>query len=325
MFRVLFCPVILSLLLGALSPPLSARQAGKQVAAGADWSATARKAVELAKTGHCKEALPPLKKAGAQVADRDLKREAGFAGVRCAMFVDQPDAALDFLRLLNHEFPDDPDVLYLTVHTYSDLSTRASAELAQIAPNSYQALELNAEALEVQGKWDEAAKAYQQILQQSPNLAGLHYRLGRILVSKPGFGPEAAEQAKQEFEKELRIDPSNAGAEYVLGELAKQKEQWDEAMLHFSRATKLDPGFGDAFVGLGGCLVSTKRFSEAIQPLENAVQLQPENPAAHYLLAIAYDRTGRKQDSAKEFSIQRRLTQKGAAGEDNPQSGAGPN
>ncbi|HXY50638.1 MAG TPA: tetratricopeptide repeat protein [Terriglobales bacterium] len=269
--------------------------------------------------------MPPLKKAGAQVADRDLKREAGFAGVRCAMFVDQPDAALDFLRLLNHEFPDDPDVLYLTVHTYSDLSTRASAELAQIAPNSYQALELNAEALEVQGKWDEAAKAYQQILQQSPNLAGLHYRLGRILVSKPGFGPEAAEQAKQEFEKELRIDPSNAGAEYVLGELAKQKEQWDEAMLHFSRATKLDPGFGDAFVGLGGCLVSTKRFSEAIQPLENAVQLQPENPSAHYLLAIAYDRTGRKQDSAKEFSIQRRLTQKGAAGEDNPQSGAGPN
>ena len=39
-------------------------------------------------------------------------------------------AALDFLRVLNREFPADPDVLYLSVHTYSDLSSRAASELA---------------------------------------------------------------------------------------------------------------------------------------------------------------------------------------------------
>ena len=31
-----------------------------------------------------------------------------------------------------------------------------------------------------------------------------------------------AENAKHEFQKELEIDPENAGAEYVLGELARQ-------------------------------------------------------------------------------------------------------
>jgi tetratricopeptide (TPR) repeat protein len=284
-----------------------------------DSGTAARRGVELAKTGHCKEALPLLKKSAARVADKDFKRDVGFAGVRCAMFADQPDAAVDFLRLLNHEFPRDPDVLYLSVHTYSDLSTRAAAELAAV-PTSHQAQELNAEALEIQGKWDEAARLYRQILKQNPSLAGIHYRLGRILVSKPEFGPSAAEEAKQEFEKELQIDPGNAGAEYVLGEMAKQNQQWDEAIQHFARAAKLDTGFGDAFVGWGGCLVSLKKFSDAIPPLETAVKLEAGNPAAHYLLAVAYARTGRKEDGEREFAIQKQLTQKGAAGEPSAES-----
>jgi tetratricopeptide (TPR) repeat protein len=278
----------------------------------ADFSAVAKRAVDLAKTGHCKEALPLLKKSSTHLTDKSLQRDAGFAGVRCAMFADQPDAAIDFLRSLRNEFPHDPDVLYLAVHTYSDLSTRASAELAITAPTSYQALELNAEALEIQGKWDEAEKQYHLVLKQTPNLPGIHYRLGRILVSKPGFGPSEAEEAKQEFEKELQIDSSNAGAEYVLGELAKQRQEWDDAIQHFSRAAKLDAGFGNAFVGWGGSLVSAKKFSDAISPLETAVKLQPENPAAHYLLAIAYARSGRKNDGDREFAIQKQLTEKNA-------------
>src|SRR6266849_760912 len=311
---------------------LSAAQAPKQAPA-ADPAAAAKRAVDIAKAGRCKEALPLLKKSAANITgkgkdkdkDKDLKRDVGFAGVRCAMFADQPDAAIDFLRSLNHEFPHDPDVLYLSVHTYSDLSTRASAELANTGPTSHQALELSAEALEIQSKWDEAEKVYRQILKQNPNLAGIHYRLGRVLVSKPEFGPVAAEAAKQEFETELQIDPSNAGAEYVLGEMAKQNQQWDDAIQHFSRAARLDAGFGDAFVGWGGSLVSMKKFSEAIPPLETAVKLQSGNPAAHYMLAIAYARSGRKEDGDRELAIQQKLTQKGAAGEPAPESPKKPN
>ncbi len=54
---------------------------------------------------------------------------------------------------------------------------------------SYQAHELNAEALEMRGKWDEAAKEYRAVLQQNPRLPGIHFRLGRLLLSKPNPGP----------------------------------------------------------------------------------------------------------------------------------------
>src|SRR5690242_18237268 len=166
-------------------------------------------AVSLAKTGHCKEALPALKKA--LRANSAVQRDTGFSGVRCAMAMSDSDAAIDFLRALTRKFPHDPDVLYLSVHTYSDLSTRASIELATAAPGSPEAHQLNAESLEVQGKWDEAEKEYREILAQNPRLPGIHYRLGRILVSKPDFTPAMADQAKEQFQQELQIDPSNAG------------------------------------------------------------------------------------------------------------------
>jgi tetratricopeptide (TPR) repeat protein len=224
------------------------------------------------------------------------------------MLANQPDVATEFLRFLDREFPHDPEVLYLSVHTYSDLSSRAAAELATTASDSAQGHELHAESLETQRKWDEAAAEYRLVLQRDPRLPGIHFRLGRLLLSKPNPSPAEAEEAKKEMQQELEVDPSNAAAEYVLGEMARQSQEWDGAIQHFSRAAKLDAGFGDAFVGLGASLVSVKRFSDAVPPLETAVSLEPRNPNAHYQLAVAYSRSGRKQDADREFDVHKRLT-----------------
>jgi tetratricopeptide (TPR) repeat protein len=290
-----------------------------------DVASSAQRAIKLAQTGHCEEAVPALKRASQRLTDKSLKRIAAFAGVRCAMLVSQTDAAVDFLRLLNHEFPNDPEVLSVSVHTYSDLSTRAAQQLAMTAPNSIEAHKLNAEALEAQGKWDAAEKEYKFVLETNPQLPGIHFLLGRLLLSKPNPGPTAAQDAKNEFQKELEIDPANAGAEYVLGELAREDSQWPEAIQHFSRATELDAGFGDAFLGLGTTLISAKRFSDAIPPLEMAIKLEPRNPAAHYSLATALTRVGRKEDADREFAIHRQMTQKDQTGQEQPAQPQDPN
>src|SRR5262249_18888820 len=141
-----------------------------------------------------------------------------------------PDTATEFLRGLSRDFPHDPGVLSLSVHTYSDLSNLAAQELATTAPDSPEAHELNAEALEIQGKWNEAEKEYRAVLQKNPHAPRIHFLLGRLMLSRPNPPPDMAEQAKQEFLKELEIDPDNAGAEYVLGEIARQAQQWDEAV-----------------------------------------------------------------------------------------------
>ena len=279
-----------------------------KTAIGANTSAGAEQGIKLVETGRCIEALPLLKKNSSHVTDQDLKLKARLATLKCAMTLDKRSDAMDVLQALTREFPKDPDVLYMSTHALSDLATRVAGDLAREAPNSYQAHEMNAEALELQGKWDEAAKEYQGILQRNPDLPGIHFRLARLILSKPNPGPTMAADAKKELEQELKINPNNPPAEYILGELARQTQQWDEAIEHFSRAAKIDPSFGDAFLGLGTSLVAARKFSDAIAPLESAVKLQPGNPTAHYSLATAYSRTGRKMDASREFAIHRQLT-----------------
>ncbi len=90
----------------------------------------------------------------------------------------------------------------------------------------------------------------------------------------------SAEEARKEFEEELKIDPSNASAEYYLGEIARQEEKLPEAIEHFAHATKLAPEFrGSAIQGRGRALLDSGKTAEAIVPLETAAHLAPEN---HY-------------------------------------------
>jgi tetratricopeptide (TPR) repeat protein len=221
--------------------------------------------------------------------------------------LDQTESAVRALLLLNREFPRDPDVLYTTTHFYSELASRASQELAASAPNSPQAQQLEAEAFESQGNWDKATAQYEEILQQAPKTPGIHYRLGRIDLSKT---PPETDGAKQEFQQELKIDPSNASAEFMLGETARQAGQWQDAIAHFSRASQLDESFVEAYLALGMSLNSAGKFSEAVTPLTKYVKSQPGDPAGHYQLATAYARTGRKREAEHEMTLQREAAAK---------------
>jgi len=307
MQRLIHGFVAVTLACGMLAGPGAAQTGAK--GAATDLTSAAQKGLSLVDEGRCREALPILKKAAPLASDKQLKLKAGLATVRCGLLLNQTDVAVNALLWLNREFPTDPDVLYVTTHAFSDLSTRAALELANTAPLSPQGRELNAEALESQGKWDEAAAEYNAILKQQPSEPGIHYRLGRIILSKPQT-PTTVDDARNEFLAELKIDPKNAGAEYILGELSRQAQQWDDAIEHFSRASKLDANFADAFLGLGFALNSAGRHAEAIPPLEAGVRLQPGNPTGHYQLAIAYNRVGRKEDAKREAQLQKQTADK---------------
>ena len=305
------------LLAFAASFPSTAQVSSKTAAVS---PAAAEHAASLAESGRCPEALPQLAKSVAHITDKELQKKVGLDGVRCATMLQQQEPLLQFLQILSRQFPHDPEVLYVLTHAYSDLSARTAQELATTAPTSIPGLEMDADASEQQGKWDEAEKDYRKILEQNPRYPGIHFRLARLLLSKPNPAPDFAEQAKKELLQELEIDPTNAGAEYVLGELARQAQDLPEAVKHFSRATQLEANFADAYMGLGMSLLAQKNYAEAVAPLEKAVKLQPGNPAGHYSLATAYARTGRKEDAEREFALQQQAAEHaGGPGAQKPQ------
>jgi tetratricopeptide (TPR) repeat protein len=297
--RSFLCLCVLATVGLAQTPPKAAPASGSD----------GERAAKLAESGHCTEALPLLRKAIHQTANRDLKKRIGLDGLHCAMTHDTPYESLEFLAVLSRDFPHDPDVLYAATHAYSDLSMRSSQDLARDAPFSYEVHELNAEALEMQGKWDEAAVEYRKILEINPMLPGIHARMGRTLLSKPQPSAVEVEQARKNFEEELEIDPRNAAAEYVLGQLAADGKDSATAIQHFTRATKLDTSFSEAYLGLGTALNSAKKFAEAIPPLEAYEKLAPDSPSGHYQLAFAYAGAGRRDDANREAALQRQTAE----------------
>ena len=262
--------------------------------------------VKLALDGDCASAMPLLDQAMRDaVTPLDAKRTVSFAGVRCAMLLNQQTDAMSFLAWLQQAYPRDPEVLFLAVHVFSDLSLRNSQELLNIVPDSPLVIQLNAENFEKQGDLRKAIAEYRILLQRTPDKPGIHYRIGGLLMSLPGTATSSAE-ARKEFEAELKADPRSAGAEYYLGELARRADKPQQAIEHFERAVKLNHGFAEAWYGLGKSVLDSGKAADAVPPLEKAAGLAPENPTVHLALATAYQRLGRKEDAAREFALQKK-------------------
>ena len=259
--------------------------------------------------GRCSQGLPALSKALGQTTGKAQRKSIALDIVRCATDAGASDVAVSAMQTLVRENPGDPEVLYRAVHFYSNLSIQASRELMVRAPASAQTHLLSAESLEAQGKWADAASEYRGILEREPNLEGIHFRLGRLILSQAPT-PTTEAEARVELEAELKINPANTEAEYVLGELDRQAEQWPSAAEHFRRAAKLDAAFAEAQLGLGRALLGAGKPVEAIAPLEAAVRLQGSNPATHFQLAAAYRKAGRKADADRAMQAYERSTQK---------------
>src|SRR6185437_6673679 len=119
-------------------------QAGTQApSSGASSSASVQRALSLAEKGRCKEALPVLKRDTPRLPDKQLRYHAAMGEARCAMSLEDSATTLDALALLQRDFPDDPEVLYVSAHYFSEIANRfsdkanvAAQHLAQSAPQS---------------------------------------------------------------------------------------------------------------------------------------------------------------------------------------------
>jgi hypothetical protein len=98
MHRVIYSSLALVLAAGIAASSGGAQSDSKSTPTGAS---SAQKGIELVQQGHCREALPILKRAGPQTADKQLKLKAGLATVRCGLLLNQTDTAVTTLLWLN--------------------------------------------------------------------------------------------------------------------------------------------------------------------------------------------------------------------------------
>jgi tetratricopeptide (TPR) repeat protein len=249
--------------------------------------------------GECAAVIPELERMAASRTDPRQRRLGGLALAQCRIAAKQFAEAGPVVSRLEKEFPSDPDVLYIAADYHMKAWNDAIYRMYQKAPASYRVDELSAEVFETQGKFPEAVAEYRKAIAKNPKAVDLHYRLGRALLQQ-SHDPEAMEQARNEFEAELKLNPSDAVAEYQVGQILQAQTKKAEAAAHFERAAALRPDFPEALIAVAKLRSDDKRYADAAALLERAVKLQPRNESAHYNLMLAYRNAGRAADAARE-------------------------
>jgi len=108
------------------------------------------------------------------------------------------------------------------------------------------------------------------------------------------MGKEDLELARQFLEKALALDPDYAMAHSSLGQLhsmhfiaATQQSDLERSMEALERAVQLDPELGDPHLWLTYVYARENRFTEALRSGRRALELEPDNPMAHYFLGVS--------------------------------------
>ena len=119
--------------------------------------------------------------------------------------------------------------------------------------------------------------------------------------------PEALAQARKEFEAELALNPSDAAAEFQIGQILNATAKPAEALAHLQKALDLSPDFAEAALAIGKMRVQAKQYAEAIPLLEHVVAIQPDNEGGHYNLMMAYRNSGNADKARAEQQVLEKL------------------
>lgn len=262
-----------------------------------------------AELGQFQDALPRLEKGFKQTADPDVKRMCGLQLLRAYTGLGRDADAVEASLQMNKLYPDDPEVLYHTGRIYGNLAYVVMMKLHDKAPGSIWMLQAQGEANEAQKAYDQAIFAYNHVLSLDPKRPGVHYRLGRIYLTrfKEGQKPEDRDAAVHEFTAELDIDPSNGNAGYELANMQAELGNLDDARKGYEHVLELFPNFEEALVGLGGVYTDSHKPEQAVGILEHATRLNPDDEVAWYRLARAERAVGNKTEQEKALAVFQKL------------------
>lgn len=131
-----------------------------------------------------------------------------------------------------------------------------------------------AEALRA-GDKQKAAALYREAIAVLPDNAGLLYRLALVLGDLNDTKGE-----RTVLEQAVTVDPTFALAQYQLGYLDSRDGDMVGAERRLRLAVKVSPGYVRAWLALAATLAMESRFSDALQALDSALKIAPDNSEA---------------------------------------------
>ena len=206
-----------------------------------------------------------------------------------------PDAtrALERARTLQ---PKDASILYNLGQAYARLSQQTYEALYAADSKSYLIDLILAQSYTAKKNYPQAIVKYRSIQEKEPALPGIHEAVAAI-----HFAQGDLQEAQQEFQQELRIDPNNTAALTGLGMILDRQQSPQEASEYLRRSLKVDRNSALAHLYLGRSLLHLGSVEQAVPELKEAARLDPLDAAVHYQLYQAYTKLKQSEAAAVEL------------------------
>ncbi len=148
----------------------------------------------------------------------------------------------------------------------------------------------------------EALTKFEAVAKEFPREPNVHFRFGGFLAMQyPDRGVE-------EIKAALALDPAHVPALVGLAIIYLKSDELSVASGYAQRAVEAGPDDFSTHLAYGKILLAANQTAKALPELERAAALSPETPEAHYALASAYSRLGRKPEAQREQESFKRLT-----------------
>jgi Tfp pilus assembly protein PilF len=177
---------------------------------------------------------------------------------------------------------------------------------ANAREDAYRANNLGVALLE-QFKYKEAADSFKRALQLAPDLLLARINLGIALFNIPDLAA-----AQRELQAAATAAPNAPQPVYVLGLIAKTQNRPEEAIGYFQKVLRVDADDVGANVNLGQLYAQQRKYTEASAALRLAVAAEPYNATALYNLGTALIRAGQRDEGQKVIAQFQELRQRGS-------------
>jgi tetratricopeptide (TPR) repeat protein len=159
-------------------------------------------------------------------------------------------------------------------------------EVKQAVKPEWEDKNIRANELFQEGRYDEAAAAYKDILGANPNLAAIHFNLGNC-----AYNLQRYDEAVASFKEAVRLKPDFFDAYTNLANAFGKLKKFDEAIPVFEEAIRVYPENARLFSALGLLYLNAGEGARAVASLEKATVLDPAQPFTYCSLAIAHTQT----------------------------------
>jgi len=263
--------------------------------------------LSLARLGQHQQALAELRQAEALgISNTEIRRAARLERALLLNRLGNPDAAFEALGVLAKEGDDGPAVIEAF-----GLSLLRLPLLPDEVPAERRAPVL----LAGRGGYHMARgrrtavgrMALEELTFRYPNEPNAHYALGTYLA------PDEPEAAMKAYRRELARDPQHVPALARSALIEIQRGDYDAALPLALRAVEADPNVPAARLALGQTYLESGQVERALEELETARRMAPENPMVQFLLSRAYQRAGRAEDARVARAEFKRLSEAGDA------------